>query len=79
MSRHEATFEFDSKSDARAARALVERAYDVLREETREVAGDDSGQSEMLEEFETLRDAAGHLRPGTLTVRLDQRDEEFER
>jgi hypothetical protein len=32
----------------------------------------------MLEEFETLRDAARDRMPGTLTVVLEQRDEPLE-
>lgn len=79
MSQHEATFEIDSKTDAQVARTLAERVYDTVREETREVSGEDSGQSEMLEEFEAIREAAGRFKPGKLTVRFDQYDEQFDR
>ena len=47
MSRHEATFDIDSRADAEAVRLLAERIYDDLREETRESEG--SGLREMLE------------------------------
>lgn len=78
MVRYEATFEVESRADAEAIRRLLERAYDTLREETREVYGDDPGQSEMLDEFEAIRDAARRSRPGKLTIRYDQQDDPFE-
>ncbi|WP_440008343.1 hypothetical protein [Halomicrococcus sp. SG-WS-1] len=75
---HEATFEINSKSDAEAVRRLVERAYDILREETREVSGDEAGQSEVLDELEAIREATRRSTPGTLTIQYDQSDEAFE-
>ena len=78
MSQYEATFEIDSKSDAQIARILAERVYDTVREETREVSGAESSPSEMLEDFEAIREAAGRFRRGTLTVRFDQSDESVE-
>lgn len=79
MSRHEATLDIDSKADAQTARTIAERVYDTVREETREVSDGESSQSEMLEEFEAIREAAADFKPGTLTVRLDRDDERFDR
>ena len=76
MSRHEATFDIDSRADAEAVRLLTERIYDDLREETRESEG--SGPREMLEAFRAIREATRRPRPGTLTIRYDPRDEPFE-
>ena len=78
MSQYEATFDIDSKSDAQIARVLAERVYDTVREETREVSGEGSSPSEMLEDFEAIREAAGQFSPGTLTIRFDQSGESFE-
>lgn len=79
MSQYEATFEIDAKADAQVVRTLAERVYDTVREETREVSGGEPGQSEMLREFEAIREATGRLKPGKLTVRLEQYDEQFDR
>lgn len=78
MAHYEAIFEVESRADADAVRRLLERTYDTLREETHEVYGDVSGQSEMLDEFEAIRDATRRSRPGRLVVRYDQHDEPFE-
>ncbi|QCJ46878.1 hypothetical protein [Haloprofundus sp. MHR1] len=78
MSRHEATFEIESKTDSYAARRIVERAYDTIREESRSVReGTDDAQA-LLREFETLRDAARRPTPGKLTIIYEQDDDEFE-
>ncbi|WP_117593683.1 hypothetical protein [Haloprofundus halophilus] len=78
MSRHEATFEIESKTDSYAARRIVERAYDTIREESRSVReGTDDAQT-LLREFETLRDAARRPTPGKLTIIYEQDDDEFE-
>jgi DNA transposition AAA+ family ATPase len=77
MAQYEAVFEIESKADAEAVRRLVERVYDVMREETREVYADEPDQSEMLDAFEAIRDAARHHGPGTLAIRYDQHDEAF--
>ncbi|WP_254536058.1 hypothetical protein [Halomarina litorea] len=79
MSRYEATFEVDSRADAEAVRLLVERAYDALREEIRDVYGEDAPPVGTLEAFEAIRDATRRSAPGTLRVRYDQRDGGFER
>ena len=77
MTHYEAVFEIDSKSDAEVIRLLVERVYDALREETREIDGDEAS-SRMLEKFEAIRNATRHPTPGTLTIHYDQYDEVFE-
>jgi hypothetical protein len=78
MSHYEAVFEIDSKPDAEAIRILVERVYDSLREETRELSGNGTGSNEMLEQFKAIRDATRHTAPGTLTIHYDQQDDAFE-
>ncbi|WP_231187796.1 hypothetical protein [Haladaptatus sp. DYF46] len=78
MSHYEAVFEIDSKSDAEAIRLLVERFYDALREETREIYGDEVSSSETLETFEAIRNATRHPTPGTLTIHYEQHNEAFE-
>jgi hypothetical protein len=78
MDEHEARFEIESKHDADAVERLLSRLYDSLREESRTVRDGTSDSTEMLEEFETLRDAARDRMPGTLTVVLEQRDEPLE-
>ncbi len=77
MSRREATFEIESKSDANAVRLLTERMYDTLREELREVGGDD-GADEALAQFEAIREAASRPSPGTLAVVYEPADEPFD-
>ena len=78
MSHYEAAFEIDSKSDSEAIRVLAERIYDTLREETQDMSGGEAGVSEMLEQFEAIRDVTRHTTPGTLTIHYDQHDEAFE-
>jgi len=78
MEEYEATFEVDSKTDAYAVERLMERLYDSLREESRTVREGSSDSTEMLEQFEAIRDAARRHNPGQLTVVYEQRDEEFE-
>ncbi|WP_266082444.1 hypothetical protein [Haladaptatus caseinilyticus] len=78
MSHYEAVFEIKSKSDAEAIRRLAERIYDALREETREIYGDEDKSTEILETFEAIRDATRHPTPGTLTIHYHQHDETFE-
>ncbi|WP_224333288.1 hypothetical protein [Haloprofundus halobius] len=78
MSRHGATFEIESKTDSYAARRILERAYDTIREESRSVReGTDDAQA-LLREFEALRDAARHPTPGKLTIIYEQDDGKFE-
>ena len=78
MSRHEASFEIDSKTDSYAARRILEQVYDTIREESRSVREGTDDADELLREFETLRDAAKRRTPGRLVVTYEQYDGEFE-
>lgn len=78
MTRREATFEIESRDDAEAVRRLLERLYDTLREESREVHSGDGAQSDALGEFEAIRDAVREPAPGSLTVSYESREEPFE-
>jgi len=78
MSRHVAFFEIDSKSDSYAARRILERVYDTVREESSSVREDADDTSELLESFKTLRDAAKRPTTGKLTITYEQYDDEFE-
>lgn len=78
MDEFEATFTIESNSEARAVERTLVRLYDTLREESRTIAADTADATAMLAEFESIREAAGRHRPGTLTVVLEQRDEPFE-
>ena len=78
MSRHEASFEIDSKTDSYAARRILEQVYNTIREESRSVREGTDDADELLREFQTLRDAAKHRTPGRLTVTYEQYDGEFE-
>ena len=74
MSRHDATFEISSKTNAHAVRRLLEQTYDVVREE---VARSDfeeiSGSPD-----ETLCEAMDRPAPGTLTVVYERHAETFD-
>lgn len=76
MSKYEATFNIESRADAEAVRLLVERVYDVFREEAE--GTDYTSLDEMLDAFEAIRDATTRPTPGTLTIRYEQRDTPFE-
>ncbi|MFB6124946.1 MAG: hypothetical protein ABEJ59_03205 [Halanaeroarchaeum sp.] len=78
MDEYEATFTIESNSEARAVDRTLVRLYDTLREESRTIGTDAGDAAAMLEQFESLREAAGRHRPGTFTVVLEQRDEPFE-
>jgi hypothetical protein len=78
MDEYEATFEIASKNDARAVERLLNRLYDTLREESRTVRSGTGDSTEMLEQFECLRDAAGQQKPGTLKVVFEQQGRSFE-
>ncbi|MFC7154153.1 hypothetical protein ACFQPA_01615 [Halomarina halobia] len=78
MSRYEASFEIDSKTDSYAARRILERAYDTIREESRSVREGSDDASELLQGFRTLRDAAKHPTTGRLTIIYEQHDDEFD-
>ena len=78
MSRHQASFEIDSKTDSYAARRILERVYDTIREESRSVREGTDDADELLETFRTLRDAAKRPTAGKLTITYEQYDDEFE-
>ncbi|MGB9954776.1 hypothetical protein ACOZ4B_00055 (plasmid) [Haloferax prahovense] len=75
MSRHEASFEIDSKADSYAARRMLEQVYDTIREESRSVREKADDADELLEEFRTLRDAAKRPASGRLTIIYEQHDD----
>ncbi|WP_255167033.1 hypothetical protein [Natrononativus amylolyticus] len=78
MSRYEATFEVESKSDAYAVRLLAEAAYDTLREELRDSLGEDTASDEALQQFAAIREATGRQSTGSLTVIYEQREDSFD-
>lgn len=78
MSRYQASFEIDSKTDSYAARRIFERVYDTIREESLSGGEDSTDTSELLESFKTLRDAAKRPTAGKLTITYEQYDDEFE-
>lgn len=78
MSRFEATFEIDSKTDSHAARRILEQAYDTIREESRSVREGSDDADELLGAFQTLRDAGKQPTPGRLTIVYERYDTEFE-
>ena len=78
MDKYEAVFEIDSKTDAHAVERLMERLYDSLREESRTLHKGSSDSTEMLEQFETIRNATRRPTPGRLILRYESHDEEFE-
>jgi|GEM_PF-1156299 len=78
MPEHEATFEIESKSDAYAVQRLMDAIYDSLREESRTLREGSSDSTEMIGQFQAIRDAARQPSPGRLTVTLQQRADGFE-
>lgn len=75
MSRYEASFEIDSKSDSYAARRLLEQVYDTVREESRGGREGRDNVSANLEEFEMLRDAVTPPTAGKLTITYERYDD----
>jgi len=78
MTRYEATFEIDSKTDSYATRRILEQAYNTIREESRSVRAGSEDADALLEGFETLRDAAKEPTAGRLTITYEQYDERFD-
>lgn len=78
MDEYTATFEIESKADARAVERLLGRLYDSVREESRTVRDETGDSTATLAQFEALREAAGDGKPGRLTVTLERREESFE-
>ena len=78
MDEFRASFEIESKSDAYAVERDLNRMYDSLREEARTLRKGTEDSTEMLEEFEAVRNAARSRSPGTLTVVYESREDAFE-
>lgn len=55
----------------------MNRIYDSIREESRTVREKTTGMTEMVEQFENLRDAAQDPTPGKLTLIYEQENESF--
>lgn len=77
MDEYRAVFEIDSKSDGYAVERLMNRLYDSLREESQTLRKGSNDATEMLEQFEAIRDAAQRPTPGKLTVVYESQDTEF--
>ena len=73
MDEHVAVFEVESEQSAQAVERLMDRLYDSVREESRTVRDGSSDSSEMLAQFEALRDATRRTTPGRLTVTSEPR------
>lgn len=71
METYKATFEVESKTDAYAVERLLNQLYDSLREESRSLSAERSDSTDMLSEFEQLRDVSRKRPRGTLTVRYE--------
>lgn len=78
MSRYEASFEIESKTDSYATRRILEQIYDTIREESRSVQEESDDASELLQAFSTLRDEAKRPAAGKLTVVYERYDDEFD-
>lgn len=78
MQKFEATFEVESKTDALAVERLMNRLYDAIREEARTLRMGTEDSTEMLSQFEAIRDASQRTRPGRLTVVFEQQDRDFD-
>lgn len=78
MSRYEASFEIESKTDSYATRRILEQIYDTIREESRSVREGSDDASELLQAFSTLRDEAKRPAAGKLTVVYERYDDAFE-
>lgn len=78
MDEYTAVFDIDSKTDAYAVERLMNRLYDSLREESRTLGKGSNDSTEMLAQFETIRDAARRSTSGRLTLIYESQDEEFE-
>jgi hypothetical protein len=75
MTRHEATFDIEDRSDARAVRRLTERIHDAFREELGAVYDEEEAPVDALDAFETIRNAARDQSPGTLKVVYETDDD----
>jgi hypothetical protein len=75
MSQYRATFEIDSKTDSYAARRMLERIYDTIREESQSVREGSDDAGELLDAFRTLRDATKQPTAGKLTITFERYDD----
>lgn len=75
MSRYQASFEVDSKTDSHAARRILERVYDTVREESQSVSEGSDDADELLEAFRVLRDATKQSTAGKLTITFERYDD----
>lgn len=78
MSRHDATFEIGSKTNAYAVRRLLEQTYDVVREEVARTEDRAGSSDETLRAFETICEAMDHPAPGRLTVVYERHADGFD-
>lgn len=78
MDRYEASFEIESKTDSYAVRRILEQAYDTIREESKSIREGSDDARALLQEFQTLRDAAKKPTPGRLTITYERYDDEFD-
>jgi hypothetical protein len=78
MDEYEATFEIESKTDAYAVERIMNQLYDSFREESRALRDGSDDSMEMLEQFETIRDAARDPTPGRLKVVYRSRSDGFD-
>lgn len=78
MEEHEAVFEIDSKTDAFAVERAMDSLFDTLREESRTFGEATADSSDMLAQFEAIREATKRRTPGRLRVVYEPKDGEFE-
>lgn len=78
VDRFEATFDVDSRAEARAVRSLLGELYDTVREEFKTVYDHRTGEEEVLEDFRAIRDAGREESPGRLTIVYEREVEEFD-
>ena len=80
MSRHDATFEISSKTNAYAVRRLLEQTYGLVREEVArsDPEGGPGVSDETLRAFETICEAMDRPAPGTLTVVYERHADGFD-
>ena len=77
MDEHRAVFAIESETDAYAVKRMLDRLYDSLREESRTLREGSSDSTEMLEQFQVIREAARRPTPGKLTVVYESRNGKF--
>lgn len=78
VSRYQASFEINSKNDSYAVRRILEKVYDTVREESRTIRENADDATALLQEFETLRDAAQEPSPGELRIVYERHDDDFD-